>query len=74
MIRYVIKRLLIMIPTLLAVGIIMFTLMNFVPGDPAQLALGSGVHTAAEIEAKREALGLNRPFIVRLGEYISQPF
>lgn len=74
MIRYVVKRLLIMIPTLLAVGIIMFTLMNFVPGDPAQLALGSGVHSAAEIEAKREALGLNRPFIVRLGEYISNIF
>lgn len=74
MTKYVVKRLLIMIPTLLAVGIIMFTLMNFVPGDPAQLALGSGVHTAAEIEAKREALGLNRPFMVRLGEYISNIF
>lgn len=74
MIRYIVKRLIIMIPTLLAVGIIMFTLMNFVPGDPAQLALGSGVHTVEEIEAKREALGLNRPFIVRLGEYISNIF
>lgn len=63
-----------MIPTLLAVGIIMFTLMNFVPGDPAQLALGAGVHTTAEIEAKREALGLNRPFLVRLWEYISNLF
>ena len=37
--KYVLKRLLIMIPTLIAVGIIMVTLMNFVPGDPAQLAL-----------------------------------
>ena len=74
MVRYVVKRLLIMIPTLIAVGVIMFTLMNFVPGDPAQLALGSGVHTEAEIEAKREALGLNRPFIVRLGEYVSNIF
>ena len=74
MTRYVVKRLLIMIPTLLAVGIIMFTLMNFVPGDPAQLALGSGVHTEAEIEAKRVALGLDRPFVVRLGEYVTNIF
>ncbi len=74
MVRYVVKRLLIMIPLLLAVGIIMFSLMNFVPGDPAQLALGSGVHTEEEIELKREAMGLNRPFIVRLTEYISNIF
>lgn len=74
MVRYVVKRLLIMIPTLLAVGIIMFTLMNFVPGDPAQLALGSGVHSEAEIEAKRVALGLDRPFVTRLGEYITNIF
>ena len=74
MVRYVVKRLLIMIPTLLAVGIIMFTLMNFVPGDPAQLALGSGVHSEAEIEAKRVALGLDRPFVVRLGEYVTNVF
>ena len=74
MVRYVVKRLLIMIPLLLAVGIIMFSLMNFVPGDPAQLALGSGVHTEEEIELKREAMGLNRPFVVRLTEYISNIF
>lgn len=72
--RYVVKRLLIMIPLLIAVGIIMFTLLNFVPGDPAQLALGSGNHTAAEIELKREAMGLNRPFIVRLVEYLKNIF
>lgn len=69
--RYVLKRLLILIPTLIAVGILVFTLMNFVPGDPAELALGTGVHTKEEVELKREAMGLNRPFIVRLTEYIS---
>jgi len=63
-----------MIPTLIVVGIIMFTLMNFVPGDPAQLSLGAGVHTTAEIEAKRVALGLDRPFLVRLGEYVKNIF
>ena len=37
--RYVLKRLLILIPTLIAVTIIVFTLMNFVPGDPVMIAL-----------------------------------
>lgn len=72
--RYIGKRLLILIPTLIAVGIIVFTLMNFVPGDPAQLALGAGTHTPAEIEMKRELMGLNRPFLIRLGEYLKDVF
>ncbi len=72
--RYIGKRLLILIPTLIAVGIIVFTLMNFVPGDPAQLALGPGTHTPAEIELKREVMGLNRPFLIRLGEYLKNVF
>ncbi len=70
MIRYVVKRLVILIPTLLVVAIIMFTLMDFVPGDPAVIALGSGNHTQEEIELKRESMGLNKPYITRLGEYI----
>lgn len=70
MVRYVIKRLLIMIPLLLAVGIIMYTLMEFVPGDPVDLALGTGFHSEEEKALKREAMGLDRPFLVRLGEYM----
>lgn len=72
--RYVIKRLIILIPTLIAVIIVVYTLMSFVPGDPAQIALGAGQHTPAEIEAKRVAMGLDRPFIVRLGEYLKNIF
>ena len=72
--RYVLKRLLILIPTLIAVTIIVFTLMNFVPGDPVMIALGAGTHTPAEIEAKRIAMGLDRPFLVRLAEYLKGVF
>jgi len=70
MARYVIKRLLVMIPLLIAVGVIMYTLMEFVPGNPAQIAMSSGFHTEEEIWQKEEAMGLHRPFVVRLGEYI----
>ena len=74
MTRYVIKRLLIMIPLLIAVGVIMYTLMEFVPGDPVDIVLSTGFHTEEEKELMRDAMGLNRPFVVRLGEYISNVF
>ena len=67
--KYIIKRLLIMIPTLLAVAILIFTLMALVPGDPVEIALGSEAPVAQK-EALRETLGLNDPFLVRLGNYL----
>jgi peptide/nickel transport system permease protein len=64
-----------MIPLLTAVSVLIFTLMYFVPGDPASIQLGAqGVATQADIEAAREAMGLNRPYIVRLGEYLEKLF
>lgn len=69
MIRYIIKRLLWMIPVVLGVAILVFTIMEFVPGDQVTIMIG-GSATPAEQEAMREMLGLNRPFLVRLGEYL----
>ncbi len=68
MIRYVGKRLLQMIPILLSVAILIFVLMYFVPGDPVKIALGDSA-TEAQIEEARERFGLNRPFLVRMGDY-----
>lgn len=62
-----------MIPVILGVAIIIFTIMNFIPGDPALVALG-GNASAADVAAKREQLGLNEPFIMRLGNYLQQIF
>ena len=70
MIRYILQRLAIMIPILIAVAVLIFTLMYFVPGDPASIALGGSIATQADIDAARELMGLNRPYIVRLGEYL----
>lgn len=73
MLRYVWRRLLWMIPIVLGVAILVFTLMTFCPGDPAQIILGSSA-TADEVAAMRETLGLNRPYLVRLGEFLSDTF
>jgi peptide/nickel transport system permease protein len=58
-----------MIPVVLGVAILVFTIMYFIPGDPVKLMLGPD-STAAQIEAKREALGLNDPYLVRLGKFV----
>lgn len=69
MIRYIGKRLLTMIPILLVVAILIFCLMDFVPGDPVQIMMGDSA-TPAQIEEARERLGLNDPFVMRLGKYL----
>jgi ABC-type dipeptide/oligopeptide/nickel transport system permease component len=67
--RYIIKRLLWMIPVILGVTILIFTIMYFIPGDPVKMMLGPDT-TPDQIAAKREALGLDDPYLVRLGKYL----
>lgn len=76
MIRYVVKRLLLMIPILILVAVLIFTLMYFVPGDPVTIALGeSGMSaTIEQIEALRAKLGLDEPFLVRLKDFLINAF
>lgn len=73
MIFYILKRLLWMVPVVLGVTVLVFTLMYFVPGDPAQMMLPDDA-TEVEIEQMREYLGLNRPYIFRLFTYIENAF
>ncbi len=73
MVKYVIRRVLWIIPVLIGVAALVFTIMYFVPGDPARLILGESA-TQVELEAKREQLGLNDPYIVQLWHYLSNIF
>ena len=67
--RYIIKRLLIVFPTLLAIIFIVFGIMNLTPGDPAQVMLGAKA-TPEAIAQLDHQLGFDRPFIVRYGNYV----
>ena len=58
--RYVVKRLLSLIPVLLVVSILVFSLMHLAPGDPASAILGMDA-TAADLERLKEELDLNLP-------------
>lgn len=71
--EYVIRRLVMMVFVVISAALLIFTIMYFIPGDPAQLLLGADA-TAAQIAAKREALGLNQPYLVRLGKFLSDAF
>ena len=73
MIRYIVKRLLLMIPVVLGVTIMIFTIMYFTPGDPAQTIMGANA-SLEQLEAKRVELGLDQPFFTRLFNYIGDVF
>ena len=67
MFKYVLKRLLLAIPTLIGAAIFVFLLLRAIPGDVCELRLaGTGLYAdPKEIELCRENLGLNDPLIVQ---------
>lgn len=67
--RYVGKRVIEMIPILLAVAILIFLMMQLVPGDPIQIMLGDTA-TESQIEEARERLGLNEPLLIQMKDYL----
>lgn len=73
MLRYIAKRVLLMIPVLLGISFLIFLLMYFTPGDPAQMILGD-LAEKEEVEALREEMGLNDGFFERYFKYIAGLF
>ena len=69
MFKYIIKRILFLIPILLGVSAIIFALKTFTPGDPARSILGNQA-TEEQVNAKREELGLNDPVPIQYFRYI----
>ena len=62
--RYLLRRLLLTIPVLLFVSLIVFSLINLIPGDPARIMLGEEASKEA-LEALRKEMGLDRPIYIR---------
>ncbi len=69
MLRFILKRLLIIIPTLLGVMLVIFTINFFIPGDPVLLALGNN-YTEEAYEHKRAEMGLDKGFVERYVDYV----
>ncbi|MDJ0803200.1 MAG: ABC transporter permease [Desulfobacterales bacterium] len=71
MLAYIIRRLMIMIPTLLGVTVIVFLMLHATPGDPAELLLGERA-TEKALHEVREHLGLNEPLHVQYGLFLKR--
>lgn len=64
MFAYIVKRILWLIPVVIGVSLILFGIMQLVPGNPAAIMLGTNA-TPAAIQALNEKFGFNEPFHVR---------
>lgn len=71
--KYIVKRLLLLIPLILVVSFLVFALMDLSPGDPVRSVVGENA-TEEQIEIMREKLGYNDPLLVRYGRYILNVF
>ena len=73
MIRYVAKRLLMLVPIILGITFIVFFILSLTPGDPARMILGANA-TPAQVEALREQMGLNDTVLLRYAKYMGGVF
>ena len=67
--KYIVRRLVMMIPVLLGVTFIVFFIMSLTPGDPAAIILGDQASSEA-LALKRVELGLNDPLLIRYATYM----
>lgn len=67
--KYIVKRILQMIPSVLLVLLITFTLSRIVPGDPARMMAGEQAPEEA-VERIREEMGLNDPIPKQFVDYV----
>ncbi len=71
--KYIIRRLLLLIPVVLGVIFFVFSILYIAPGDPAVI-IGGETASDQMIQEIRESLGLDKPFIVQLFHYLKQVF
>lgn len=73
MFAYALRRLLLLIPVLIGMTIVTFSIIWLIPGNPAQTILGEQA-TPQAVAALEEQLGLNEPFWIQYGGYIGNLF
>ncbi|MCL1994288.1 MAG: ABC transporter permease [Spirochaetes bacterium] len=67
--KFILRRFAMMIPVLIGVMFIIFTLMYITPGDAASLLLGEAA-LPEDVAALRSEMGLDRPFLIQFGSYV----
>jgi len=69
--KYVVRRVLALIPVLLGISVLVFSLIRLIPGDPVVVMLGERARLE-DIERIREQFGLNRPIYIQYLEYMNR--
>ncbi len=69
MTRYLLRRVLLLIPVLIGISIVTFAMLRLIPGDPAQIMLGEHA-TQEAVEEIRERMGLNQPIEIQYLRYL----
>src|ERR1700735_3883007 len=69
MASYILRRILATIPVMAIVALFVFSLLYIAPGDPAAIIAGDQA-SPADVERIRAGLGLDRPFLIRFGEWL----
>jgi len=67
--RYIIRRLLQLVPVIIGISIIVFLMMSLIPGDPVRLMLGQHINEQT-YENVRQSLGLDKPMVARYLTYM----
>ncbi|QKY69892.1 ABC transporter permease [Lentibacillus sp. CBA3610] len=70
MFAYTMRRLLMLIPVLVGMTLITFSIVHLIPGNPAQVILGETA-TATAIQDLEESMGLNEPYPIQYGVYVT---
>jgi ABC-type dipeptide/oligopeptide/nickel transport system permease component len=70
MLRFLIRRLLLAIPTMVTVSILVFLMLHLVPGDPAIIFFGDQPVTPERLELVRRQMGLHRPLLMQYLDYV----
>lgn len=69
MTRYIVQRLVMLIPVLIGISVVTFSMLRLIPGDPATVMLGEHA-TIEQIEDFRERMGLNDPIYIQYLRYL----
>ncbi len=67
--RYILKRLITLIPIIFGISVLVFTILHLVPGDPASIMLGTSA-TPEALQALRTAMGLDQPLLTQYFHWI----
>jgi peptide/nickel transport system permease protein len=67
--EYVLRRLLLLLPTLIGVTLVVFLMMRFIPGDPVTNMMGE-MFSQEDADRLRKELGLDKPLLVQYGKWL----